>query len=410
MTTTNSATTNKNYDLLIIGGGLSGVLSALSLADVENQQGEKLSIAIVDAHPLATKPELTYDDRVLALAHGTVSYLQQLDAWHELSAQATAITDIHVSDRGHYGKARLTARDHQVSALGYVVELSLLGQALLTKAQTKANIDWFCPAKVAEINWQQQQVNVTLDDNTQLQAKLLLGCDGTHSECRTRAGISANYQEYGQSAIIANVSTQKPHNGKAFERFTEFGPIAMLPLSNNRCSLVWTQPPEQAEAITKLSDADFTTQLQQAFGDYLGKITKVGKRSVYPLILMQAERNSYHRMALIGNASHAIHPIAGQGFNLGLRDVKKIAELVAQTWQQSDAEPQADIGALSLLQQYENDRKQDQSRIINVTDSLVHIFSNQYWPLVLGRNIGLKAMNYLSPLKHRLAKVMMGYN
>ena len=217
-------------------------------------------------------------------------------------------------------------------------------------------------------------------------------------------------------ALIANVATQKQHNNKAFERFTEFGPLAMLPLSRlrgklknesntaSRCSLVWTMSPEQSEGILALTKSEFTKELELAFGSWLGAITQVGKLDVYPLVLLQAQQQTYHRMALIGNASHTIHPIAGQGFNLGLRDVQLMANLLEQCLQTN-----GDIGSFTLLNEYAEQRQQDQKQVIELTDSLVTLFANDLPPLVAGRNIGLKVMNYVSPLKNTLVNKLMGY-
>jgi len=208
------------------------------------------------------------------------------------------------------------------------------------------------------------------------------------------------------------VATQKNHNNKAYERFTQYGPIAMLPLKSlkinnqnqSRCSLVWTMPPAQADDINRLNDDEFKQKLEQAFGHWLGGITHVGKRDVYPLILLQAQRQIFHRLALIGNASHTIHPIAGQGFNLGLRDVQQMASLI-----QEALINEQDIGCFSVLNDYANNRTKDQKQVIQLTDSLVTLFSNDLPPMIAGRTVGLKSLNYLTPLKQALVKKTMGY-
>jgi 2-octaprenyl-6-methoxyphenol hydroxylase len=394
----------QTFDLIIAGGGLSGVLMALSVADLQHHSGQKLSIAIVEHHPLTEDISSSYDARVLALAHGSAQYLRQLAIWPKLKNDACAIQHIHVSDRGHYGKARLQASDYQVSALGYVVEMAQLGAILMQQLASKANVHWFCPEQIADIQWQTNAVNVHLASNQLLQAPLLLGCDGAQSQCRQLAGIAVSRYDYQQTAVIANLSTEYAHQGRAFERFTEFGPIAMLPLSKNRCSLVWTISQSQAQQVMQLSDAEFLVELQQAFGSWLGAITQVGQRVSFDLALVQAQRNSYHRMALVGNASHTIHPIAGQGFNLGLRDVQQLSELI-----KSALAEQQDLGSLALLNRYDRLRAKDQRQVIQLTDTLVSLFSNALPPLVLGRNIGLKVLNYVTPLKSALAGKTMGH-
>ena len=334
--------------------------------------------------------------------------------WHEIAEQAAPIKNIHISDRGYYGKARLTAEAHQVSALGYVVEMSLLGKAFLfelsEKTQTESkNITWFCHDHITDIDWQSESVNITLNSSQKLSAKLLLACDGAQSTCRQFANISSTSRSYKQSARSANISMATPHNNIAYERFTESGPIAMLPLTDSsekssKCSLVWTLTPEQADGIKTLGDNAFKQHLEIAFGSWLGSVEKVGERGIYPLNLVQADEQVYHRMALIGNASHTIHPIAGQGFNLGLRDVQQLCECVANNIEQG-----VDIADFNALTRYAIKRKVDHQQVITLTDSLVTLFSNDLPSLVVGRNIGLKVLNYFKPLKERLVNKTMGY-
>lgn len=417
----------RNFDVIISGGGLSGSLMALSLADLTKPDGSLLSIAIVEAHKpelnihTEVKPKSTnttsplFDDRVLALSHASAKYLERVDVWKHLSLDACAIKKIDISDRGHYGKARIEAQDHNVSALGYVIAMANIGQGQLKTLASKKNVQWFSPDAISDINWQPNNdlanntINVELKSGDTLQTSLLLACDGANSPCRQLANIEVNKNDYQQVALIANVTTEKSHNNKAFERFTEFGPIAMLPLvplksAQNRCSLVWTMTEQQSKKLLTLNDNEFSEQLELAFGSWLGEITQVGKRDVYPLVLLQAKQQTYHRMALIGNASHTIHPIAGQGFNLGLRDVQLMASLI-----EKQLRNQTDIGCFNLLNEYAHKRAQDQTQIITLTDSLVTLFSNNSPPLVAGRNTGLKIMNYLQPLKRTLVNKLMGY-
>lgn len=432
----------KPFDIIISGGGLSGSLMALSLADLTKTDGSLLSIAIVEANNPnvnhSTEPSSAqnnaaplFDDRVLALSHASAKYLDSVNVWQHISSDACAIEKIDISDRGHYGKARLEAQEHDVSALGYVIAMAKIGEGQLKALTTKKNVHWFSPDTIADINWQASNENtpesgsehenildskadnsivtVTLSSGSILQASLLLACDGANSPCRRLAKIDVSQKDYQQVALIANVATEQAHYNKAFERFTEFGPIAMLPLialknTPNRCSLVWTMSAEQSEELLALNDEEFSKQLELAFGSWLGAITQVGKRDVYPLVLLQAKQQTYHRMALIGNASHTIHPIAGQGFNLGLRDVQLMAELI-----EKQLHNQADIGSFSLLHKYSQQRAQDQKQVITLTDSLVTLFANDLPPLIAGRNIGLKVMNYFQPLKRTLVNKLMGY-
>jgi 2-octaprenyl-6-methoxyphenol hydroxylase len=411
---------DQHFDVVISGGGLSGALMALSLSALVDHQQVPLKIAIIEANSVLTDPSRSFDARVLALSHGSAAYLASVGAWQYLQSDAEPINNIHISDRGHYGKARLYAQQHQVEALGYVAEMSCIGAALLKALAVKKNITWFTPDTIANIQWQAQQVNITLSSGINLTAALLLACDGAQSPCRKFANIATSTRDYKQSALIANVATSMPHNNIAYERFTETGPIAMLPLSPlahsitqqkstkqksaGRCSLVWTLTPALAEKMLKLSDDEFAQQLAQSFGHWLGNITHVGKRAIYPLKLVQANEQVYHRLALIGNASHTIHPIAGQGFNLGLRDVSDMTEVI-----KSALLKQQDIGAFSNLMHYAKARQHDQQQVIKLTDSLVTLFSNQLPPLVAGRNVGLKVLNYLPSLKNALVNKTMGY-
>ena len=433
--------TSQQFDVIISGGGLSGTLMALSLSQLTKPDGSLLAIAIVEAQAYQQSKPVNdtqlFDARVLALSHGSARYLDKVGAWQYLAQDACAITDIDISDRGHFAKARLHASEYNVNALGYVIDMALIGKAQL-KALSEStslhnNIHWFSPDSIADIDWQGQpqeqnnsgtdkaQVTVSLKSGKTLSAQLLLGCDGVQSPVRKLAKIESTCDDYGQVALIANVSTSKAHQHKAFERFTEHGPIAMLPLNPatassglakgsagsagaSRCSLVWTMTPAQADKINSLDDNAFKVALERSFGSFLGAITHVGKRDIYPLVLLQAQRQTYHRMALIGNASHTIHPIAGQGFNLGLRDVEVMTKLVAAA-----LAAQQDIGSFSLLHSYQVNRAKDQREVIQLTDSLVTLFANDLPPLVIGRNIGLQALNLISPFRNALVKKTMGY-
>ena len=416
----NTPNTAKHFDVIISGGGLSGSLMALSLSALRDHNQSPLKIAIIETNAILSEPSASFDDRVLALSHGSANYLANIGAWQYLQSYAEPINNIHISDRGYYGKARLYANHHGVDALGYVAEMSSIGAALLKALATKNKITWYSPDTISDLKWQAERVNVELSSGIKLSAALLLACDGAKSPCRQLANITTTFSDYQQSALIANVATSIHHNNIAYERFTETGPIAMLPLSTapyvsanysgakqisaGRCSLVWTLTPELAEKMLSLTDNEFAQQLEQSFGHWLGNITQVGKRVIYPLKLVQASEQVYHRMALIGNASHTIHPIAGQGFNLGLRDVSDMTQVIKKALAE-----QQDIGAFANLMQYGEARNKDQKQVIALTDSLVTLFSNQLPPLVAGRNIGLKVLNYFPTLKNALVKKTMGY-
>ncbi|WP_448211069.1 2-octaprenyl-6-methoxyphenyl hydroxylase [Colwellia sp. MEBiC06753] len=404
-----------NFDITIVGGGLSGLLMAVSLTA---QQTRPLNIALVETKKIIASDTSPFDDRVIALSHGSVSYLKQLNLWSPLVTDATAIKQIHISDRGHYGKARINAAEHNVEALGYVVPLAAMANVMLNRLIKNNVITWLVPESITNIEFNQANVGIYFESGKQISSQLVIGCDGGQSVCRKAANIGANSRDYQQAAVIANVELAKPHHHQAFERFTEQGPIAMLPMAGNQCSLVWTVSSDNAQVISQLNDVDFCQALEQAFGTWLGSITKTSQRSVFPLNLVTAEQQSYHRLALVGNASHTIHPIAGQGFNLGLRDVKVLAQLIEQARRErsdiaqaeSDiGQAQCDLGSGALLNQYQTNRTQDQQSIIQLTDSMVSLFSNDLPPLVAGRNIGLKVMNYCTALQAKFVNKTMGY-
>ncbi|WNC67736.1 2-octaprenyl-6-methoxyphenyl hydroxylase [Thalassotalea nanhaiensis] len=397
-------TTATHYDVIISGAGLAGASMALALSKLNKADGSKLSIAVVEAFAINDNLPKSYDARVIALSHGTATYLQELGVWQTLKPDAMAIADIHISDRGYYGKARINAIDYNVSALGFVSEMQAIGNCLITPLKQCSNVHFIEGQSITNINWQKSDVTVDLADGHSLSAELLLGCDGGQSVCRQQAKISSQEFDYQQVAIIANVSPSKAHNSRAFERFTEYGPLAMLPMTDGRCSLVWTVTPEQVAPLMALSDDEFAQQLEHAFGHWLGSFTQVGKRFSFPLKLIQADEQIHHRMALIGNASHTLHPIAGQGFNLGMRDVKQMTQTIAQALSDN-----ADIGKLKYLRHYADNRSEDHGQVIALTDSLVHLFSNKHFPLVVGRGIGLKVLNYIAPLKKALAEKTMGH-
>ncbi|WP_068545675.1 2-octaprenyl-6-methoxyphenyl hydroxylase [Thalassotalea crassostreae] len=392
------------FDVIISGAGLAGASMALALAKLQKKDGTPLSIAVVEAFAIRDDLALNYDARVIALSHGSACYLKQLGCWQQLKDDAMAIKTIHISDRGHYGKARINAEDFDIQGLGYVAEIQAIGNALISTLKQFDNVTFFAPQTIDHIQWHKQYVEVTLESGETLSAPLLLGCDGGQSKCRELAKIECDYSDYQQCAIIANVSTEQAHQNKAFERFSDSGPIALLPMTDNRSSLVWTVKPEQVAHLLALSDEDFAAELEQEFGAWLGGFSNIGKRFSFPLKLIKANDQVAHRMALIGNASHTLHPIAGQGFNLGMRDVQVFAELFEQTLQSGN-----DLGDFHNLQNYAKLRAQDHQQVIALTDSLVHLFSNQHIPLVVGRNIGLKVLNYIPSLKAAFAGKTMGH-
>ena len=399
--------TNNNYDVLIIGGGMVGASLAVALMPL------KLKVGMVDAFEFGVAEQPSYDDRSIALSYGSSRIYQGMGLWKELEAKTTAIKKIHISDRGHFGATRLSAEKEKVPALGYLVESRILGKQLYD-ALTDSNVDIIAPATVTQLKETDSGLQVTLlkgKEETQLSTKLLIASDGTQSKVRELSGVGVNRSEYQQAAVITNVSTEKSHNNQAFERFTDDGPIALLPLSDNRCSLVWTHNTkngnEDLEATLALDDKAFLKKLGKAFGYRLGRFTKVGKRSSYPLALVTSQQNIATRTAIIGNASHTMHPVAGQGLNLALRDIAVLADLIAAF---SSNGADVDMGNNELLQRYDEQRQGDVKTTVRYTDSLVRLFSNDNFLLGHARAGGLMAVDRISPLRNWVTHQSMGIN
>lgn len=388
-----------DYDILIAGGGLAGNCLALALKD------SGLKFAIIEAYTREQLQQSPAGDRALALSAGTVKILQALNAWKEIENLATAISEIHISDRGHFGKARLSAKKQAVDALGYVICARDI-ESHVTKLVEQADIEKLCPTRVAGLISVEDVINVSLKNNqhsTNLSARLLVGADGGQSTVRSLLEIPQKHTDYEQTAIVTTVKSSLPHNNVAFERFTESGPLAILPINNQECSVVWTRSQEQAEELMGLSETDFMTQLQQCFGYLLGQLTLVAPRRAFPLSLIRAETMVSERAVIIGNAVHQLHPVAGQGFNLGLRDVAQLAEMLIKQQQKN-----ADVGASELLNQYAKLRQKDHDLTIGFTDNVVKIFSKDWLPVAAARSISLAMMDHIPVAKSFLAKHAMG--
>jgi len=387
--------------IIIAGGGMTGATLALAISHLS--QGS-LPVTLVEASAPGERDHPGFDGRAIALAAGTCQQLAAINIWPSLQDCATPITHVHVSDRGHAGFVSLDAQDYQVSALGQVVELHDVGQRLFAMLKQAPGVTLRCPAAVTTVTRSQQQVTVTLDSGEQLDGQLLVAADGARSKLAASCGIQWQTEDYQQVAVIANVSTQLAHDGRAFERFTQHGPLALLPMSQGRCSLVWCHPLAQQAQVDSWSDEQFLQQLQQAFGWRLGKFTHVGQRLSYPLALQTASQVSSHRLAVVGNAAQTLHPIAGQGFNLGLRDVMSLAETLAGAHRQ-----QQDPGSFAVLQHYQQRRQPDRQATVGITDGLVRLFANRFSPLVVGRNLGLMAMDNLPLMRNMLAERTLGW-
>ncbi|MGY5955521.1 2-octaprenyl-6-methoxyphenyl hydroxylase [Kosakonia sp. BK9b] len=387
--------------VIIVGGGMAGATLALAISRLTNGQ---LPVHLIEATTPGTAHHPGFDARSIALAAGTCQQLERVGIWQTLAACATPISTVHVSDRGHAGFVTLDAHDYHLDALGQVVELHDVGQRLFALLQNAPGVTLHCPQKVDRFCRTEQHVCVTLESGESITGQLLVAADGSRSIIGGQSGIHWEQSPYDQVAVIANVTTSVAHQGRAFERFTTHGPLAMLPMSQGRCSLVWCHPQEKQQQVAGWSDEEFCHELQKAFGWRLGRIMQTGKRSVYPLTLTCASSPISHRTVLVGNAAQTLHPIAGQGFNLGMRDVMTLAESLAQAWS-----AQNDVGSYPVLTRYRNRRHADKKATIGVTDGLVHLFANHWAPLVVGRNAGLMAMELFTPARDRLAQRTLGW-
>lgn len=386
------------YDLLIVGGGLVGASLAHALA------GSGLRIAVIEAVAPKDSVQPSYDDRVIAVSGGSQRILQGMDLWRGMTAVAEPIRDIHVSDRGHFGGARIHSRALGVEALGYVVPARDLGRVLHQGLDDL--VELYCPARLLDFQLGAEAVEARIGrqgETLDLRARLLVAADGGDSPVRARMGFQVREWRYGQTALIANLTPGRPHQGQAYERFTDSGPLALLPMTENRCSLVWTQRDEAVQEYLALADEEFLRRLQARFGLRLGRLARVGRRSSYPLRQLMVHDPVRPRVVLIGNAAHTLHPVAGQGFNLGLRDVAVLADLLAE-----QVRAGGDPGAMPMLARYRDWRRPDQSALALVTDGLVRLFSNPLLPLRLARNLGLLGFDLMPPLKQAAARRFMG--
>lgn len=388
-----------DYDLIIVGAGLAGNCLALALKD------SGMRIAIVEVASREQLYQSPAGDRALALAAGTAQLLQALGAWEGLVDKATAIKNIHISDRGHFGKTRLSAQEQAVDALGYVIAARDIETHVADLVEQTA-ADCHYQTRVVGLMSGLESVNVSLkqgDRSLNWMAPLLVGADGGQSTVRKLLEIPQQIIDYGQTALVTTVQSSLPHRNTAYERFTEQGPLALLPFVGKQSAVVWTRSHEQAEALMASGEADFTEALQDCFGYRLGALKLAAPRRAFPLSLIRADDMVSGRVVIIGNAVHQLHPVAGQGFNLGIRDVARLADSLLEQWRQ-----QGDLGASELLSRYARQRRQDHNKTIHFTNNVVRIFSNDWLSVAALRNTGLTLLDHLPFAKQLLARHAMG--
>lgn len=411
--TSSPVSSTAHTDIAIVGGGMVGA----ALAALFARANPRWSITLLEAFALPTADapayQPSYDDRSTAIAWGSVQLLEQVGVWEQLAQYATPITQVHVSDKGHIGGAVIDHQQMDIEALGYVVPNAWIGRVLLNHLFTLDNVSVQAPARVTQLRpvADGARLQVLGDDvTTTLHAGLAVIADGARSGLRASLGIDAEVQDYQQTAIIATIGLQQPHQGVAYERFTDEGPMAMLPLGGSvggqSCALVWTQPNEQADELLGLPDEAFLARLQQRFGFWLGPLVSVGKRDSYPLSLVVAREQIRSSVVVMGNAAHFLHPVAGQGFNLALRDC---AALAATLQQQGAGQPgRPPLGSLALLQQYWQQQQRDQQTTIYFSDQLVKLFSSSGLPQAALRSLGFVGLECIPPAKDWLTLQTMG--
>ena len=375
-------------DILIVGGGLAGATLMLALAN------RGYSTLLVEAKPFSNRVKPDFDARTLALSPASMHILNMLSIWPRLQAQATPIQTIHVSERQSFGTARLNATEGE--PLGYVVEMQHINKAVYPLLEGQHIL---APAAVCALDPEARIATIrTSTGEVRVQATLIVAADGLNSSVRGLCGLPIQEKNYGQEAIVANIGLARSHACQAYERFTPTGPLALLPMSGLRASMVWALPPAEAKRIATLPEAEFLKALQLAFGYRLGRFIKVGARVIYPLKQVIMPTQVMGGIVFVGNAAHTLHPVAGQGFNLGLRDVATLAQCIVEKG----------LGA-DMLQDYQDARRHDQAAIARFTDGLIEIYTSKIPGLGLMRSAGLIAMDHLPPLKNLLARYARGY-
>ncbi len=389
-----------DYDIAIIGGGMTGAALACALS------GEQARVAVIDAVSLGDEAQPSYDARGLSLSLSSQRILAALDLWPQLAAHANPLRQIHVSERGRFSCVRLRADALNLDALGYVVLASELGRALLSGLAKADNINLLCPARVSAVTPDADAVRMqvaTAAGETQLRCKLLVVADGTHSAIRAQLGIKTRFKDYGQSAIVANITPARPHRDTAYERFTASGPFALLPLPEGRCVAVYTATTKEAKTLLALDEAGFLQRAGQRFGKRLGRFIRAGARKSYPLTFAVPQTQIRARLVLLGNAAHTFHPNGAQGFNLSLRDVAGLVDELLPTIRAG-----GDPGASAVLTAYTTKRAADQRRIIGLADGLSRLFYNHNPAATLARNLGMLGLELAPALKKTFMREMMG--
>jgi 2-octaprenyl-6-methoxyphenol hydroxylase len=392
-------------DVAVIGGGMVGASLAVALA------GTGVRLLLVESAPFGSPAQPSFDERTTALGNASRRIFESLGCWQRIAREAAAIRTIHVSEAGRFGFARLDAAEQGIDAFGYVAANRSLGAALWERLAAGQGLTLRAPARAQDIAIDADGVRLTVTSpsgDERVSARLLVAADGAQSQARSAAGIAATVEDYGQVAVVANVATDHPHQDIAYERFTTSGPLAVLPLADATLAVIWACDPALAQELLGLDEARFLSRLQQRFGWRAGRFQRAGRRASYPLRLTRAAATVSERTVLIGNAAQALHPVAGQGFNLGLRDAAMLAEVIAGADAEGGAAG-ADAGAAPLLERFAAWRAHDRRGVIGFTDSLVKLFADTRPGVGLLRNLGLLMFDVAPPAKSALARLSAGF-
>ena len=396
----------KQYDLIISGGGMVGASLAAALGR------QAIKVAVIEPQlPTLEWPKTEYDIRVSAITRATENLFERVDAWSKMRDMRVApYRHMRVWDSSGDGAVHFDSTDLGEANLGHIIENSVIHKALLDRLGELDSVELITPAQITELEQHEGHekhdghVDITLNTGHQLSAKLLVAADGANSWVREQVGISTTGWLYDQSAVVATVQTEKSHQRTAWQQFMPNGPLAFLPLDqSDLSSIVWSTSHEEAARLCELNEADFLTELYEAFGDRLGQMVKVGPRGAFPLQLKHANHYCSERVVLIGNAAHAIHPLAGQGLNLGINDVTELSTLISEAHGAG-----SDIGDYALLRRYERTRKGENVAVTAAMDGFKRLFSNDQPLLTAVRNIGLNLADHAGPIKNQIIRQAMG--
>ncbi|OZG74902.1 2-octaprenyl-6-methoxyphenyl hydroxylase [Hahella sp. CCB-MM4] len=421
------------YDIVIVGGGLVGLSLALALGQSQSKTSQRLKVAVIEPYPMMSADQSanpSFDARSTALSYSTERIYRRLGIWDGVVSSAAAIRRIHVSDKGQWGATRLVASEQGMDCYGYVVPNEVLGRNLYRAFHQQRQVELVASLKVSSMVAQSGGYLLTLGDSSdipsrQLSARLVVVTDGGRSNLAEQLGISYKVSDYHQHAVIANIGLSRSHEEIAYERFTGEGAMALLPLADYisppggendvsdstmglagkrefRSALVWTVPSRQAPGLLEISDADFLARLQKVFGHRAGRFIRVGERHTYPLQLKTASEQFRQGLVLLGNSAHTLHPVAGQGYNLALRDAMTLAECIRQTTTVEQ------VGSLEVLNHYFEMQRADQARTIMGSDGLLKLFGSKASWIRQARSLGLVSLNLLGLAKEQFTEVAMG--